>query len=64
MHASDYAPTLTELQDKIDRLAAENKAMKQLCKIYFEIAERYISESQIRKIRDDIIKQQALKEQK
>ena len=29
MHASDYAPTLTELQDKIDRLAAENKRLKE-----------------------------------
>jgi len=32
MHASDYAPTLTELQDKIDRLDTENKRLSGLYK--------------------------------
>ena len=52
---------IKQLQADNERLkekhAVEIVAAQRLCEIYFEIAERYISAMQIRKLRDDKINQ-------
>jgi len=44
-----------EKADLKTRMEAEKSAAEQLCKIYFDIAERFISASRIRQLRDEKI---------
>ena len=41
MHASDYAPTTTELQEKIDQLEEKNKKLREDQEVYIKILDAY-----------------------
>ena len=41
MLASDYAPTTTELQEKIDQLEEKNKKLREDQEVYIKILDAY-----------------------
>jgi hypothetical protein len=47
---------MTKLYQENERLREEVKASEQLCKIYFDIANQFLSESKIREVRDEKIR--------